>query len=161
MTCIDSQSGQIQSLIPPETLTKCCIKPMARHATFDLWRNSPNGIIGFLVSRLSLKRKKKVMSTPTTMRQMTLGESQGKVVPPKLSPSNTITMRPTIDTQPAQSMNLIPSENFVLGLCTSRNRNRRRNAGPHTGKLIQKIHLHDKSWVKAPPRTGPRPPATA
>lgn len=92
---------------------------------------------------------------------MTFGESQGKVAPPKFSPNSTMTIRPMRETLPAQSTALTPSTNLVLGLWTSRKSSRRAKATPQTGRFIQNIHLHDRYVEKIPPRTGPRPPATA
>ena len=134
---------------------------MMRHATLDLRRNKPRGMIGWRADRASLKRKKKASKAPTTTRQMTFGEFQGYAMPPKLRPSSTMTMTPTIEKLPAQSMALMPAVNLVFGSCTSRKRSSRKNAGPQIGRLIQKIHLHDRNCVNVPPSTGPMPPATA
>jgi len=134
---------------------------MTKHAAFDLWRKMPRGITGWCASRASLKRKKIATRIPNTTRQMTFGESQGKVAPPKFSPSSTMTIKPMREMLPAQSTAFIPSTNLVFGSWTSKKRSKRPNATPQTGRLTQNIHLQDKYCVKAPPRTGPIPPATA
>jgi hypothetical protein len=55
----------------------------------------------------------------------------------------------------------MPTINFVLGLCTSKNISNSKNVVPEIGRLIQKFHRQDAYCVNAPPRTGPTPPATA
>lgn len=134
---------------------------MIRHAALDLWRKRPRGIIGYRANRPSLKRNRMATKIPNTTRHMTFGESHGKDTPPKFRPSSTITIRPMRKMLPAQSTALIPSTNLVFGSCTSKKSSKRTKATPQTGRLTQKIHLQDRYCVNAPPRTGPRPPATA
>jgi len=98
-------------------------------------------MIGYFASFFSLKMKKKVMKHPKMIKQMTVGDFQGKVVPPKSRPSSSITVRPRIERLPAQSMAFRPSKNGVLGLWTSRKRSNSMNVTKQTGRFIQKHHL--------------------
>lgn len=132
-----------------------------RAATLLLLLNIPKGISGYLASLFLLNMKNRDMAEPKTIRQMTMGEFQGKVAPPKSRPSRIIISRPSIEALPNQSTAFMPSVSFVLGLCTSKNSNSKRKAIPAIGKLIQKHHRHERSSVKAPPSTGPIPPAMA
>ena len=92
------------------------------------------GMIGYRANRVSLKKKRTDMNNPKTIRQMTVGEFQGKEMPPKLRPSRSITVRPRIVRLPNQSMAFMPSMIPVLGLCTSRKKSNSVNAVPETGK---------------------------
>lgn len=132
-----------------------------RLPTFDLSRNSARGINGYRASFFSLKMKRTDMKQPNTMRQITVGEFQGNIAPPKLRPRSSMSTKLSTQRMPNQSMALSPSIAPVLGLCTSRNISRRRNVVPHMGRLIQKFQRQETSSVKAPPTTGPPPPATA
>ena len=116
---------------------------------------------GCRVNFASLKTKTMDSKEPATTRHMTFGESQGKVTPPKFSPSSNITMRLSIERLPAQSIALAPSANLVRGLCTSKKISSRRNVVPATGRLIQKIHRQETYCANVPPRIGPIPPAMA
>lgn len=127
---------------------------------FDRLLNISKGISGYRANLFSLKMKKTDITHPKIIRQMTLGESQGKEVPPKFRPSNSIIVRPRTDRLPNQSIALTPSKSLVLGLWTSRKNRRSTNATAVKGKFTQKIHRHERSCVRVPPRMGPIPPAT-
>lgn len=146
---------------PKSVLTMPCIKPTTRLETFDRFLNILNGIKGYSASRFSLKIKSIDIKHPKIIKQMTLGESQGNVVPPKFRPRSNMTVSPNMERLPNQSIARTPSCSLVRGLWTSRKRSRSRKAKPEKGRLIQKIHRQDRSCASTPPRTGPTPPAMA
>ena len=137
------------------------MKPTIRLITLDRCFRIFSGINGYLARRRSLKMNNIDIEHPKMIRQITLGESQGKVVPPKLRPSRSITVSPIIERLPNQSMARTPSKSLVRGLWTSRKRRRSRKARPEKGRLTQKIHRQERSCVSTPPSTGPTPPAIA
>ena len=130
-------------------------------AMFDLAEKRSGGMRGYLASRFSLNMKKTDMTAPNTIKQMTLGEFQGNVTPPKSRPRRTIKVSPMMLMLPSQSIALTPSISDVFGLCTSRNSWSKTKATPATGRLIHQHQRQDTSWVRAPPSTGPAPPAAA
>jgi hypothetical protein len=97
------------------------------------------------------------MRRPKTMRQMTRGEFQGNVSPPKSRPSRSIRTRPRMDIPPNQSTAFRPSRILVRGLCTSRKMRRIRKARAQKGRLMYQIQRQETSWVNVPPRMGPTP----
>lgn len=127
---------------------------------FDRLFNISKGINGYRANLFSLKMKKADIAHPKTIKQMTLGEFQGKEVPPKFRPSKSMIVRPRMDRLPNQSIAFTPSKSLVLGLWTSRKNRRSTNATPVKGRFTQKIHRHERSCVRVPPRMGPIPPAT-
>jgi hypothetical protein len=98
---------------------------------------------------------------PKIIRQITCGDFQANVAPPKSNPSSNMSVSPSTEALPNQSMALNPSIIFVLGLCTSKKKTRRTNVMPEIGRLIQKVHLQVTYCEKAPPSNGPTPPAKA
>lgn len=142
-------------------LTKPCRKPTAKLKTFDRFCIICNGIKGYLARRRSLKMNRIDIRQPKIIRQITLGESHGKVVPPKLRPNSSITVSPIIEALPYQSIARIPSWSLVRGLWTSRKSSKSKKASPEKGRLIQKIHRQEDNCASTPPRMGPIPPAIA
>lgn len=108
---------------------------MTRIATFDRSRKRLIGMSGYLASRFSAKTKKTDIKAPNMIKQITVGESQANVVPPKFSPSSNISVSPSIVRLPNQSIALRPSIALVLGLWTSRNSKSRTKASPDKGRL--------------------------
>jgi hypothetical protein len=82
--------------------------------------------------------KRPPITTPKTMRQMTFGDDQGKMTPPKSRPRSSMRVSPRTHKLPKKSIALRPSTTFVLGLCTSRKNKRRKKVVPEMGRLIQK-----------------------
>ena len=137
------------------SLTNPCMKHTRRLATLEGWRKRLRAMRGWLATLNSMKTKKTAMTAPKTIRQITVGEFQGNVTPPKLSPSSSIRVRPRMNKLPSQSMAPRPSTTLVLGLCTSRNTTRSMKAVPDMGRLTQKFQRHDRYCEKTPPRIGP------
>lgn len=98
---------------------------------------------------------------PKTSKQITFGDDQGNVFPPKSRPIKSINVNAKMLIEPAQSTALTPSTNGVLGLCTSRKKSNKTNVTPQQGRLIHQHHLQVARSVKTPPRIGPRAPAMA
>ncbi len=105
--------------------------------------------------------KKPSIRTPKTIRQITLGEFQGNVSPPKSRPINVMSVTPSTVTVPNQSIAFTPSQILVFGLWTSRNNRIIRKANPARGRFKYQIHLQDTSSARAPPMMGPTEPAVA
>lgn len=78
-------------------------------------------MIGYLANFHSLRKKRAKMTSPNTMRQMTIGESQGYVTPPYSRPRRNITVPPTTVKHPSQSIAFKPAKSGVLGVSMSRN----------------------------------------
>ena len=127
----------------------------------EVLRKRRRGINGYSANLASLKIKKPIIRTPNTMRQMTFGEFQGNVSPPKSRPSNVMSVTPSMVTVPNQSIAFIPSQIWVFGLWTSKNSRIIRKANPASGRLIYQIHLQETFSARAPPRIGPMAPAVA
>lgn len=113
--------------------------------TFDLSLSNPNGINGYRANLLSLTTKNTLIKQPKTIKHTTFGLPQGKVVPPKFSPSSNMTTKPIIEMLPNQSTALMPSLIVVFGLCTSRKRRIRTKARAEQGRLTQKIQRQEAS----------------
>lgn len=60
------------------------------------------------------------MASPNTIRQMTMGESQGYVIPPYSRPRRNIMVPPTTVKQPSQSIAFKPAKSGVFGVSMSR-----------------------------------------
>lgn len=105
---------------------------------FEGWAKTPNGIKGYFATFFSLRKKSTDMNAPKTIRQITFGDDQGKITPPKSSPSKSISVRPRMHRLPRKSIALSPSTTFVLGLWTSRKKRSRKKVSPEIGRLIQK-----------------------
>jgi hypothetical protein len=142
-----------------KVLTMPWKKHIAMHATFDEFLKSPSGMSGYFASFFSLKMKTPIIIAPKTIRQMTVGDFQSKTVPPKSSPNNNISITPSIERLPNQSMALNPSTIAVFGLWTSKNRRSSKNVVPVMGRLIHQQKRHETLSVNAPPIKGPAPPA--
>lgn len=78
-------------------------------------------MIGYLANFHSLRKKRAKVTSPNTMRQMTMGESQGYVTPPYSRPRRNITVPPTTVKHPSQSIAFKPAKSGVLGVSMSRN----------------------------------------
>lgn len=118
------------------------------------------GIKGYFATRFSVKTKKPISTTPKMIKQMTVGELQGNVTPPKSKPIRIISVTPTIAKVPNQSKALNPSRMPVRGLCTSSRKNSVPNETAQIGRFTQKHHRQLAYCVNAPPSNGPTPPAS-
>jgi len=83
---------------------------------FDRCEKIERGMSGYLAILFSLKKNNTDISAPATIKQMTFCEPHGKTSPPKLRPRRSISVRPTMEILPNQSIALIPSNAFVRGL---------------------------------------------
>lgn len=95
-------------------------KQTASAAMLEGLEKRRSGIIGYLASFHSLRKKRTMVTTPNTSRQTTVAEDQGKDTPPYSRPRRNITVPPVMSITPSQSMAFRPSSMGVLGVSMSR-----------------------------------------
>ena len=76
--------------------------------------------MGYLASFHSLIKKRTIVMTPNTSRQMTIAEDQGKDTPPYSRPRRNMTVPPVTSRTPSQSIAFRPSSMGVFGVSMSR-----------------------------------------
>jgi len=116
-------------------------------------------MIGFCANFASNNTNKMLAKNPKTSKQITFGEPQGLIIPPRFNPRRNIKLIPRTKRIPSQSTACTPRSRFVLGLCTCRQRQSIKKDKPEIGRLIHQFHRQETYCVKAPPRSGPMPPA--
>jgi len=136
-----------------------CMKQTKTDAKFDRLRNIRIGMMGFCANIASYTTKIMLAKDPKTSKQITFGEPQGLIIPPKFKPRRNIKLMPRTKRIPSQSTAFMPRRMLVLGLCTCKQRQIIRNDKPEIGRLIHQFHLQETYCVSAPPRRGPMPPA--
>lgn len=95
--------------------------------------NNRRGMMGYLASFHSLRKKRPNVTAPKTKRQITVAEFQGKDIPPNSKANRNITVPPTTVMVPIQSMARIPARKGVLGVSIFKNTIKIRRATPPTG----------------------------
>ena len=100
--------------------TKPWKKQTARVAMLERTLKSFSGIMGYLASFHSLRKKRMMVMTPNIRRESTVAEVQGKETPPYSRPRRNIIVPPVIVMTPIQSMALRPARMGVLGVSMSR-----------------------------------------
>lgn len=108
--------------------TKPWTKHTAKDAMLDLCLKIRSGIIGYLASFHSFRKKRTTKTAPNTKRQTTVAEDQGKLTPPYVRPSRNITVPAVIVMTPIQSMALRPDMMAVFGVSMSRKKRMMANA---------------------------------
>lgn len=111
-------------------------------AAVDLLLKTPKGTMGEAANLYSMMKKRAYETMPKTIRQMTVVELHANWTPPKLSPSNNMTVPPTMVRQPNQSRALSPAMRGVLGVLTSRKTATITNTRPVRGTVLCQLwHL--------------------
>ena len=111
------------------------MKQTTKQAMLDRCLKSRSGMMGYLASFHSFKKKRDTVKRPKKIRQITVAERQGCDTPPYSRPSKNITVPLEIVTTPVQSIALSPAIIGVLGISISRRKRIMAKARPSKGTI--------------------------
>lgn len=92
------------------------VKQIVITATFVRWRKICSGMIGFFTSLTWVTINTPNIRAPKMIRQITVVDFHGNMVPPNSSPKRNIRVNPKIVALPVQSIAFKPSNIGVRGL---------------------------------------------